>query len=88
MRGMLEKLVPLLLPAPDPGKPPRRKWWRFPQGLRPLNGVAIIWIGIATLALGLTVWRLTHNWAFWWILFFPGATLTTIGIVRVVRESP
>lgn len=53
-----------------------------------MNGVAIIWIGLAILALGLTVWRLTHSWAFWWILFFPGATLTTIGVVRVFREPP
>ena len=52
---MLQKLVPLLLPAPDPGKPPRRKWWQFPQGFRPLDGLAIISIEIASLGLGLTV---------------------------------
>lgn len=50
------------------------------------DGVYLIVNGLCSLIGALLIWKITHNFYGWAVLFFPGSTLVLIGLARVFRS--
>jgi hypothetical protein len=42
--------------------------------------------GLLALLLSVIMWRLTHNWWAWFVLFMPGGALIVLGWIGLFRK--
>jgi hypothetical protein len=52
------------------------------------KGAMQLFEGIFVLILAIVIWRLTHSFIGWAMLFAPGAALVSLGLVRVIGDWP